>query len=314
MKGMNMKKKIKITLINAASTIIAALIGVWGTKNYDRMKVTNAFTVDGNIIIGNANDITDDDISKFVKDYLELQIRNTSLSKQNTDYSNDLKDANNKYERLEAESNDTIHKLEQKLKEQKVVILSSPDLKVLGENIDTPLINYVASIDGHTYYSEDFLNTFLPNELSINDSMVQYGRDIPEKVNVVSEGLIYDDSEFDFYNGNAHFTMSLHDYNNGLVNRNRWGGTLSIAAERNYSKLSFVLGHVDNTGSADKKLIIYYLDTDGEYKETYSVTMHKDIPVDTITVPIYNTKTVKIITTTNSSDTQYGLADIYLIK
>ena len=101
MKGMNMKKKIKITLINAASTIIAALIGVWGTKNYDRMKVTNAFTVDGNIIIGNANDITDDDISKFVKDYLELQIRNTSLSKQNTDYSNDLKDANNKYERLE---------------------------------------------------------------------------------------------------------------------------------------------------------------------------------------------------------------------
>ena len=56
------------------------------------------------------------------------------------------------------------------------------------------------------------------------------------------------------------------------------------------------------------------MDSDGIYKEERTVTMDKDFPVQLITVPIHNTKTVKITTNTNDSDTQYGLADVYLIK
>ncbi len=200
------------------------------------------------------------------------------------------------------------------LKQQKIATLSTPNLKILGENIDSTLIDYVALINGRTYYLEEFLNTFLPDEISNNNNIVQYGKDVPEKVNVVSAGLIYDDSQFDFYNGDSHFTMSLQNYNSGIVTRNRWGATLSIACEGKYSELSFVLGHIDNTGSSTKKLTVYYLDSDGIYKEERTVTMDKDFPVQLITVPIHNTKTVKITTNTNDSDTQYGLADVYLIK
>ena len=62
------------------------------------------------------------------------------------------------------------------LKQQKIATLSTPNLKILGENIDSTLIDYVALINGRTYYLEEFLNTFLPDEISNNNNIVQYAR------------------------------------------------------------------------------------------------------------------------------------------
>lgn len=77
----------------------------------------------------------------------------------------------------------------------------------------------------------------------------------------------------------------------------------------------FTLGHVDNNGSLnDKKLAIYYLNLNRKYNEVFSIKLYKDMPVESFIVPIYNTKSIKITASTNSTSTRYGLADIYLIK
>lgn len=199
-----------------------------------------------------------------------------------------------KYKRLELESNNKIQELEEKLEAQTIAVLSSPDLNVLGEDITPTLMNYMAHIDGHTYYLEGFLNTFLPDKLSNNDGVICYGEDIPERVNVVFAGLIYDDFYFDIYEGESHFTMSLQDYNNGFVIKEYPSGTLSIACNGKYSHLLFTLGHVDNSGTSRRKVKIYYLNSDGKYIEIFSMEMNKDVPTDTYEVPIYNTKIVKI--------------------
>lgn len=308
-----MSKKIIVALINSAAMIIVAIIGVGGTKIYEQAKVKDAFSVEGDTIIGDGKNITEDDIAEFVNNYLELQTENKDLLEQNKNYSEDLQTVNSKYEDLKSKADDKIQELEQSLKEQKVVTLSSPDLKILGENVNTTLTDYVATIDGRIYYSEGFLNTFLPNKISNNNGIVQYGENIPEKINVVSAGLIYDNSGFDLYNGDSHFMMSLQEYKNGLIGTHYTKATLSIACEEKYSELSFILGHIDNSSSSDSKLIIYYLDTDGEYKEACSINLYKDIPVEPVTVPIYNTKTVKIVIN-NTAYARYGLADMYLIK
>ncbi|MBD5463923.1 MAG: hypothetical protein HDR24_12870 [Lachnospiraceae bacterium] len=200
------------------------------------------------------------------------------------------------------------------LKEQKTAILGSPDLKILGEDINTTLTDYIASIDGHNYYSENLLNSFLPEKISYDDKVIRYGEDSPQKINVISAGLIYDDSWFDFYNGDSHFTMSLQDYNNGIVTFDHYGGSLKIDCDGYYSNLSFTIGHLDNSGSSTKKLTILYMDSEGKYQETYSIEMYEDMPVEQVSIPIYNTDTIKIITNGDGNYSRYGLADMYLIK
>lgn len=199
------------------------------------------------------------------------------------------------------------------LKGQKTAILSSPDLKILGEDINTTLRDYIASIDGHIYYSENLLNTFLPEKITYDNEIIKYGENIPEKINVVSAGLIYDDSKFDFYNGGSHFTMGLQEYSNGIVKKSYCSGSLKIACNARYSQLSFTLGHIDNSGTDDISLSIFYMDSNGEYQETFFKNLYIDMPVESFLVPIYNTKTVKIDISYNT-DGQYALADVYLIK
>lgn len=199
------------------------------------------------------------------------------------------------------------------LKEQTTAILSSPDIKILGEDTNTTLIDYVASIDGHTYYSENLLNTFLPEKISYDNGMIQYGENVPERVNVISQKLIHDDSGVLCYNGNSHFAMGLREYSNGIVKKAYSSGSLKIACDKKYSQLSFTLGHIDNSGADGTSLSISYMDSNGEYQETFYKNLYQDMPVDSFSVPIYNTETVKIeIPYINGG--QYGLADVYLIK
>ncbi len=143
------------------------------------------------------------------------------------------------------EENKELETTLQNLKEQKTAILSSPDLRILGEDINTTLTDYVASIDGHTYYSENLLNIFLPEKMTYIDEIVKYGDDVPERINAVSKKRIHDNSELLCYNGDAHFMMGLQEYSSGIVNNWYRSGSLKIACNEEYSQLSFTLGHVD---------------------------------------------------------------------
>ena len=173
------------------------------------------------------------------------------------------------------------------LKEQKTAILSSPDVKILGEDMDITLTDYVAIIDGHTYYSENLLNIFLPEKITFTDEIVNYGENVPEKVSVVSEKRIHDNSELICYNGNSHFTMGLQEYSNGIVNNWYRSGSLKIACDEKNSQLSFTLWHVDNSGTDGTSLSISYMDSNGEYKETFFKKLNSDMPVESFSVPIY---------------------------
>ncbi len=64
------------------------------------------------------------------------------------------------------------------------VQFSEPDLLIEGEELDTTLKDYVAKIDGHTYYREELLNLFLPEELSVSGGKLSYGDPTLERLNV----------------------------------------------------------------------------------------------------------------------------------
>ncbi len=142
-------------MINGGVAIAVAIISFLGGKFDERRINQNEFNKYFNF--GDNNNIT---IVEAAQNYQELQIENSSLSEQNTQYLDELDIINDKYKRLELESNNKIQELEEKLEAQTIAVLSSPDLKVLGEDITPTLMNYMARIDGYTYYLEGFLNTF----------------------------------------------------------------------------------------------------------------------------------------------------------
>lgn len=202
------------------------------------------------------------------------------------------------------------------LKKQTTAILFSPKLKILGESIDSTMKNHIAIIDGHIYYSENLLNTFLPESIMYKDEVILYGQATPEKVNVIDLGLLYDNSNYKIYDGSSHFTMSHQDYFNGIVLKSAAAGSVSIACNENYSELSLIPGHIDNTPSGNRTLKISYRNSNGIFIEGKSVDLYAEMPIDPISVPIYNTKTVKIEITgvPIGGEPIYGLANIYLIK
>ncbi len=256
--------------------------------------------------------LVDEEILSLETPFEQIEEIATTMNEKESDYNTSLDEILSNKEELETDLNETKTELEE-LKKQKLAKLSSPELNILGENKDATLKDYMATIDGHTFYSEEFLNTFLPEEISYNEETIKYGKDVPEKVNAASEGLIYNSSGFEVYKGDKHFTMGLKDYNSGVASDANSKGKFNIACNGKYSKMSFVQGHIDDSGSYNQTFTISYLDVDGEYKETYFKEMCNDMPIDLITVPIYNTDTVQVTATYNNG-TQYGLAEIYLIK
>jgi hypothetical protein len=203
----------------------------------------------------------------------------------------------------------------EQLKEKKVAELSSPELKIKGEDTNTTFTDYMAIVDGRRYYLEGFLNTFLPDEISNDEGVVQYGKDMPEKVNVISEGLTYDESNLVVHKGETSFSMGTENYFFGITTNGCPGGKVNIECDGKYSELSFVLGHVNDSGDADYTLTVSYLDANGTFIESRSIEMDEKMPILTYNVPIYNTRTVQITSKWHGGvGATYGLVDIYLIK
>lgn len=256
--------------------------------------------------------LVDEEILSLETPFEQIEEIATTMNEKESDYNTSLDEISSNKEELETDLNETKTELEE-LKKQKLAKLSSPELNILGENKDTTLKDYMATIDGHAYYSEGFLNTFLPDEISYNEDIIKYGKDVPEKVNVASEGLVYDLSRFEVYNG-THFTMGHHEYTSGIVTKDDGsGGSFNIDCNGEYSRISFIPGHIDDSGSFKRTLTISYLGDDGIFKEIKTIEMNIEMPMNQIILPIYNTKTVRV-TSTGSANTQYGLADVYLIK
>lgn len=80
--------------------------------------------------------------------------------------------------------------------------------------------------------------------------------------------------------------------------------------------MQFTLGHIDNSGFASKYLEVFYMDSDGEYKQAFSINLTSEMPVDVYSFKIYNTRSLKIKTyeASGAGNVRYGMADVYLIE
>ena len=162
-------------------------------------------------------------------------------------------------------------------KTKQMAILSEPKLHILGEEVESSWKDYMATIDGATFYSEGLLNSFLSEPIQYQDGAIYYGKDIPERVNVISAGLYYDGLALDVYDENSHFFMGNTEYSSGIVARAYISDTIRIACGENYSHIEFLLGHVDNTRTGRGKLRVSYLEN-GKSIEAEAVELSDGIP------------------------------------
>lgn len=209
----------------------------------------------------------------------------------------------------------TIYKSQQedlkRLKAQKMAVLSEPRLNILGEDVETSWKDYMASIDGANFYSEGLLNSFLDESIRYQDGTIYYGKDIPVRVNAVSAGLLYDGLALDVYDEDSHFSMGNRDYSSGIVAKAYVFDTVRIACDKNYSRMNFMLGHVDNTGTGSGELKISYLEN-GKTIEAETIELSDGMAKMEYSIPIHNTPTVTI--ELRALGTSFGLADICLVK
>lgn len=203
------------------------------------------------------------------------------------------------------------------LSSQPTVDYSDPPLVIKGEEVDTTLKDYIATINGKNYYQEALLNTYiLDAQLSVNDGKLTYDVVVPERVKAVTDAVIHDIQKFSVVKETSDAMMGTKLCTYGFTS-GRWGGDADLYIEcgGQYSQLEFGLGHVNNSGDGNKTLNIYYLDSDGEYVCAYTKKLSKDMGyIEKITVDIYNTQTVKIEIPSYYCSAQYGITDVYLVK
>lgn len=86
----------------------------------------------------------------------------------------------------------------EQFKEQRMAEIMSVRLVVDGEEIDVNIPNSTAKIDGHVFYSESLLNSFLNEKIStdLSNSTVYYGNERAEKT-VFNTDMITDINGFE---------------------------------------------------------------------------------------------------------------------
>lgn len=192
--------------------------------------------------------LMDEEVLSLETPFEQIEEIAETMNEKESDYKTSFDEVSSKKEGIETEIRKAESELEE-LKKQKIAKLSSSDLNILGENKDITLKDYMATIDGHVYYPENFLNTFLPDEIAYSEEIIKYGKNVPEKVNIVSEDLIYNPSGFEVHNGKL-FMLGHHEYSDGIVSIDGGtGGSFSIDCSGEYSSLSFVPGYIDDSGS-----------------------------------------------------------------
>ncbi|MBR2095168.1 MAG: hypothetical protein IJ908_06120 [Fibrobacter sp.] len=207
------------------------------------------------------------------------------------------------------------------LESRKEAEIVDAKLVVEGEVISESSSNAVARVDGHSYFSESVLNTFLDNKISYstNNNTLTYGEEQPEKEKF-DWSLVSDYSNVSYYasGGGETFKMSTDKYDHGIVcNYYRYNETVAyIQLKKKYSEISFTVGHIDGTSMSGRTLYIYTTDEYGNYtsEAKYRLDLYGEMPVTVQNVPINYAQSIKIMISKSSDNSQYGLADIYLHK
>lgn len=204
----------------------------------------------------------------------------------------------------------------EKNKNQTMAEIMSTRLVVDGEEIDVDIPSSVAAIDGHYFYSESLLNSFLSEAISLDSSSatVYYGNERAEK-SVFNSNMITDISNFDEYtvgDGNS-FTMGANTYDNGFIENNTDESRFYANLKGEYSKISFVVGHLDGTKMEEATLYIYTKNGNEQYRLLKSFVLTPDMFPEEKTVDINYADGIQVVIE-GSFWAKYALADIYLYR
>lgn len=193
--------------------------------------------------------------------------------------------------------------------------MKTPVAIISGEQYSNPIQDYQAIINGHNYYLDEFLNSFLEYDLTYEDGYLYYHKGTAERVKV-TENMFYDNTgDIRVLSDEDTYSMELKSYSTGLrFYDNGWNygdGEIKLSCKKEYSAIEFKVGHIDDKSSYEKDIIISYQDEDGNFLKAETIHCTGDMPVHVCKVPIYNTNTVKI---TSKGGGNYLFTDIYLIK
>ena len=219
-----------------------------------------------------------------------------------------LKEMSEKIESLQNEN--------QELRSHLSAEVYAATLIVNGETLDTDIPNSVAIVSGHRFYSETLLGSFLnePVTFDSSKSVVYFGTERAEKT-VFQANMITDYSGFDIYavgNGNS-FTMGTDAYDNGLIKQQTNSSRLYANLKGEYSKISFMVGHIDGTRLENVTLYVYTKNGNEQYRllKTYELT--SDMFPEEKIIEINYADGIQIVIE-GSYSAKYALADIYLYR
>ncbi len=243
------KTKSKKLIIDIVKIIASLLVGIFGgsliQNAYVQSQVAN--------VNGDGNTININSVDDLVKNYNKISEENETLKDQNKEYFE-----NNK------ESKETIENLQKQLGDTPSIELNDLGLCIEGEDKNINKSNSYAIINGADYYSEEFLNSLVPDSTSITikDDTMFLGKVVADKSSLFSQRIVDEggasvsENTTDAY-GNTHVNAIKIGCNNNIV----------FSLDEKYSLLKLKIA-IDESSSNDKQCTITIFADGKEVKTT----------------------------------------------
>lgn len=210
---------------------------------------------------------------------------------------------------------DTIKSLQNRISEleaQTTAEIVNASLVVDGQQIDSNIPNSVAKINGRYFFVETLLNSFLEDEIlfDITKSTIIYGLERAEKI-VFQTDMITDINGFSIYSvgaGNS-FKIGTEVYDNGLVKYRSSSSRFYANLKGEYSRMSFVVGHIDGSGFNNATIYVYTKNGNEQYRLLKTFELTPDIFPEEKTIEINYANGIQLVIE-GDYWADYALADI----
>lgn len=194
-----MDRTVRVALIGAGATIVAAIIGVYTGKTYEQSIVQkqienvlgdniNVTGEGNNVVINNVTALAQDYV-KSQEDYDELQGENESLVEQNNVLSNKLNVLEKKFEENGREADNEIENLKTQINNFPVYTFKDLALCIGVHDVNINTDKSFVNIDGRDYFSREIIEKVIPNDnsLVVKNGTIYIGQVISEKANLFDQ-------------------------------------------------------------------------------------------------------------------------------
>ena len=265
-----------------------------------------------------------EEVSKMERAALlsELPYLADATVKDSSDKDKTIEKLNEDNDKLTEDNEKKQSKIEDYEKRKEAELIGSK-LIVDGElmNNGELVSNAMVKVDGHYYYEETFIESYLRKEeinYDVQQQTIIVGDALPEKVKFAWDKMAFNPHGIDNYqlSDNSTFSMAKKTYSEGIVlSENDY---FYVQLDGNYSKMSFTYGHVDDTNLGDLELTFFAVDDDNEayHNVLKTITLPGEMTTKEIEVPIGYANTIKVVVSDgddwDSDRASFGLTNIYL--